>query len=161
MGRAGLNQTFVVIAAILIAGWWILSGRFDLIHFGTGVVAALAIAANYRRTADGMHMRVGRFFLFVPWLILQIVISNLRVARLVLSPRMVIRPSFISQPPGVRGDRGLTLLGASTTLTPGTLTIDVGGSEIFIHALDARSAADTRDGVVAREVARIFVEPAS
>jgi multicomponent Na+:H+ antiporter subunit E len=153
--------TTMVEAAILIAVWWILSGRFDLLHFGTGVVTAIVIAAVARGVPDTTRFQLGRFFLYLPWLIGQVFISNLRVARLVLSRRMPIRPIFISEPPAVVGDRALTLLAASTTLTPGTLTVDVGRDEIFIHALDDKSARDTRDQVIARQVARVFVEPAS
>jgi multicomponent Na+:H+ antiporter subunit E len=150
--------TFVVEVAILIAIWWVLSGIFDLLHFGTGVVTAILIAAASHDIDDGMRFRLGQFLLYVPWLILQIVISNLRVARLVFSRRMPIRPVFISEPPAVKGDRALTVLAASTTLTPGTLTVDVSRDEIFIHALDEKSARDTRDQLVARHVARVFVE---
>jgi multisubunit Na+/H+ antiporter MnhE subunit len=56
----------------------------------------------------------------------------------------------------VRGERALTMLGSSTTLTPGTLTIDVSSDEIFVHALDEKSALDTRDQIIARHVARVF-----
>jgi hypothetical protein len=59
----------------------------------------------------------------------------------------------VAQAPGVIGARALTASGCSTTLTPGTLTIDVGEDEIFVHALDAVSAQDVREGVIARRLA--------
>jgi multicomponent Na+:H+ antiporter subunit E len=149
---------FALTAAVLLAVWWVLSGRFDLLHFGTGVVTALAIAANTRAIADSTRFRAARFARYVPWLIGQIVLSNLRVARLVFSRRMRIAPAFINMAPGVAGSRALTMLGGSITLTPGTLTIDVSPDDIFVHALDTRSAQDTRDHVIAREVAQVFVE---
>lgn len=151
----------IVLAAILVAVWYVLSGMFDVLHFGTGVVTAVLIALTYRAVPDHTRFHVGRFVLYVPWLILQIIISNLRVARVVLSPRMAIRPTFISQPPGVAGDRALTLLGMSTTLTPGTLTVDVRRDEIFVHALDEQSAQDMREAMMATRVAEVFEEPAS
>jgi multisubunit Na+/H+ antiporter MnhE subunit len=160
MQRPHSPAGFVLIAAILIAVWAILSGRFDLLHFGTGVLTAVIIAATYHQVPDRTRFRLVPFLAYGPWLILQIIISNIRVARVVLAPRMRIRPTFISQPPGVVGDRALTLLGASTTLTPGTLTVDVGPHEIFVHALDAKSAQDMRDGLVAARVADVFEEPA-
>jgi multicomponent Na+:H+ antiporter subunit E len=81
------------------------------------------------------------------------------VARVVFSRSMPIRPTFISQPPGAIGERALTMLAAATTLTPGTLTVDVSRDEIFVHALDAKSAQDTRDHLMAHEVVRVFTEP--
>jgi multicomponent Na+:H+ antiporter subunit E len=150
------NITFAITAALLLAVWYVLSGRFDLLNFGTGVVTALVVAANTRGVSDSQQFRLGRFLLYVPWLVPQIVISNLRVARLVLTPRMPIRPTFISQSPGVRGARALTMLGSSITLTPGTLTVDISPDEFFVHALDAQSLQDTRDELMSRRVARVF-----
>jgi multicomponent Na+:H+ antiporter subunit E len=144
------------LAALLTAIWYLLSGKFDLLHFGTGAVVSLLIAANYVPIADGTGFRLLRFVAYVPWLIGQILISNLRVARVVLSRRMPIAPAFIIQKPGVTGPRALTLLGSSITLTPGTLTVDVGEDEVFVHALDTASADDIRDNVIARRVAEVF-----
>ncbi len=152
-------QRVVLTALILAAAWYVLSGRFDLLHFGTGVVVALAIAANLPGIDDRTHFRPLRFLLYCPWLAVQVVKSNLRVARGVLSARLDIAPTFISRRPDVIGDRALTLLGASTTLTPGTLTVDVSQHEVFIHALDTKSARDIEEGAIASQVARVFVAP--
>jgi multicomponent Na+:H+ antiporter subunit E len=146
--------------AILIAVWYILSGRFDLLHFGTGVATAIVIGLTATGVRDGRRFQLLRFLRFAPWLVWQIFISNLRVARLVFSRRMPIRPTFISQPPGVKGDRALTMLAAATTLTPGTLTVDVSRDEVFVHALDEKSARDVREHLMAHEVAPVFPEPA-
>jgi multicomponent Na+:H+ antiporter subunit E len=119
------------------------------------------IAVLFREVQDTTTFHPARFVVYLPWLTWQIFVSNLRVARVVLSPRMNIRPTFISQPPGVQGDRALTLLGMSTTLTPGTLTVDIRRDEIFVHALDAQSAQDMRDGIIAAEVATVFTDAPS
>jgi multicomponent Na+:H+ antiporter subunit E len=152
------TASVLVLAVVLTGVWYLLSGKFDLLHFGTGVITALLIAASVTPWQDRTDFRPGRFVLYVPWLIGQILISNLRVARLVLSWRMPIAPTFISQPPGVKGARALTMLGSSVTLTPGTLTVDVGEDEMFIHALDTSSANDIKNYVVAKRVAEVFPE---
>lgn len=157
--RQSMRRT-ALISAILLVTWYVLSGKFDVLHFGTGVITAVVIALLYRGMADACRFRPGQFLTFLPWLFVQVVISNLRVARLVFSRRMAIRPVFLSQPPGVVGDRALTLLGCSVSLTPGTLTVDVGPDEIFVHALDQKSADDLRDELMSRRVRRIFKAPA-
>lgn len=124
-------------------------------------MTALVVAATFRGWADHTRFRPLRLGFYLPWLMGQILLSNLRVARLVLSRRMAIEPTFLSQPPGVEGDRALTTLGSSITLTPGTLTVDVDRDEIFVHALDSQSARDVRDNVMARQVGRLFVAPDS
>jgi multicomponent Na+:H+ antiporter subunit E len=154
----GFLQRFIAMALLLTGTWYVLSGKFDVLHFGTGVVTAVLIAAQYKPVRDGRSFHLLRFLAFVPWLFGQVFISNLRVARVVLGRKLRIAPSFISQAPGVTGDRALTTLGCSVTLTPGTLTVDVSADEIFVHALDTGSARDIRQGVMAARVAPVFGE---
>ena len=146
----------VIYGTLLAATWYVLSGKFDLLHFGTGVVTAMVIAMRARSVADGTRFHPIRFLLFVPWLAGQVLLSNLRVARIVLSARVAITPTLVRKPPRVTGDRALAMLGTSTTLTPGTLTVDVAEDAMLVHALDRQSADDLRRGGMARRVARVF-----
>ena len=58
--------TKIVEVAILIAIWWVLSGIFDVLHFGTGVVTAIVIAllsrerAAFSRFDQDLVRRVGK-----------------------------------------------------------------------------------------------------
>jgi multicomponent Na+:H+ antiporter subunit E len=150
------SKSIVVTTLLLTAVWAVLSGRFDVLHLGAGILVSAAIALNFPGWDDHARFHLGRFLLFIPWLAVQVIKSNLRVARSVLSPRLAIAPTFISRRPDVEGDRGLTLLGASTTLTPGTLTVDIDEHEMFVHALDRRSARDVESGIMADRVATVF-----
>lgn len=153
--RRGAART-AVLAVALTAIWYLMSGKLDLLHFGAGVLAAVAIAATLRPVVDGTAFSPVRFLAFLPWLIVQIVLSNLRVARMVLRRRMPVEAEFLRETPGVRGTRALAMLGASITLTPGTLTLDVGEDEVFVHALDATSARDVREKAIARRLSSVF-----
>lgn len=146
--------------AILVAVWHLLSGKFDLLHSGLGVLAAVVVAVTAPQVVDGRRFRSLGLVTYVPWLLYQIVVSNLRVARLVLRPDRPIAPSFVRRRPDVDGARALTLLGSSITLTPGTLTVDVDGDEIFVHALDPDSAEAVESGAMATRVAKLFPEAA-
>jgi multicomponent Na+:H+ antiporter subunit E len=150
----------VLYAMILTATWYALSGKFDLLHFGTGVVTAVVIAVRARSVADGTRFHPVRFLLFVFWLTGQVLMSNLRVARIILSRHMPITPTLVRKPPRVEGDRALAMLGTSTTLTPGTLTVDVEQDEMLVHALDPRSVDEVRRGLMARRIAHVFGQEA-
>ncbi len=150
----------VLYAMILTATWYALSGKFDLLHFGTGVVTAVVIAVRARSVADGTRFHPVRFLLFVFWLTGQVLMSNLRVARIILSRHMPITPTLVRKPPRVEGDRALAMLGTSTTLTPGTLTVDVEQDEMLVHALDSRSVDEVRRGLIARRIAHVFGQEA-
>ena len=145
----------------LLAAWILLSGSLSPFYLAVGLATSVVVALNFIGWQDDTRFRPLRFLAYLPWLAFQVVKSNLRIARCVLSPRMPIEPTFICQPPGVRGDRALTTLGAGITLTPGTLTVDVSEQEVLVHALDRASADDVRSGIMARRVAPAFTEASS
>jgi multicomponent Na+:H+ antiporter subunit E len=153
--RSEALMRFVWTTIILVAMWCVLSGKFDAMHLGVGVLTAAAVAA-------GVHLRSPRampllkLVAYLPWLLMQVVKSNVHVARLVLLRFEDVKPRFVRIEPGLRGDRPVTLLGCSITLTPGTVTVDTDGRWLLVHALDASSASDLEEGAMARRVARVF-----
>ncbi len=140
---------------ILLAIWCVLSGKFDALHLGVGVVASVLVAV-------GVHLRrprslpLLRLLAYVPWLLLQVVKSNIHVARLVLLRFEDVKPRLVRIEPGLRGDHPVTLLGCSITLTPGTVTVDTDGEWLLVHALDDSSAADLEAGGMAQHVAKVY-----
>lgn len=145
-------------ALALLAVWWILSGKFDLLHFGAGVVAATLIAATIQPVEDGTRLRWGRAALFVPWLFREIVRSNLRVARVVFGRARPEPPVLVEFNPTLPSTRARALLGIAITLTPGTLTVDVDAELMQVHVLDASDAAEVKDGPMIQQVRGLFRE---
>jgi multicomponent Na+:H+ antiporter subunit E len=89
----------------------------------------------------------------------EFVLSVIRVSRLVLSPRMQIRPAVIAFPLTVQSDVQITLLANLITLTPGTLTIDVSQDRrtLYVHVIDCPDpAAAARD--IAQGFERLILE---
>lgn len=145
-------------AVALLTVWYVLSGKFDLVHFGTGVLATIAIASAIVPVNDGTRIRWLRVPAFLPWLLREIVISNVRVARIVLHPRCPVRPALLDFDPPVRSTRARALLGIAITLTPGTLTVDVDEKGMQVHALDTESAGDLKHGPMTAHVAALVEE---
>ena len=71
----------------------------------------------------------------------ELVLSALKVAWLVLQPKINIRPAIIAYPLTVTTDAQITLLANMITLTPGTLSVDVSEDRrtLYIHAIDIAS----------------------
>jgi len=71
----------------------------------------------------------------------EFVMSALKVAWLVVQPKMHIRPAIIAHPLTVTSDAQITLLANMITLTPGTLSIDVSDDRktLYVHAIDMES----------------------
>jgi len=59
--------------------------------------------------------------------------ANLDVAYRVLHPDLPIRPAIIKVQTTLQSDIAKTLLANSITLTPGTLTVDITGTDLYIH----------------------------
>ncbi len=142
---------------ILLAIWSVLSGKFDALHFGVGVVTVLLLtwSIHVRRPQP---LPLLRLVAYVPWLLLQVVKSNIHVARLVLGNFSKVKPRFVRIRPGLRGDHPVTLLGCSITLTPGTVTVDTDSDWVLVHALDDDSAAALSEGEMARRVAQVYAK---
>lgn len=68
----------------------------------------------------------------------ELVLSALRVAWLVVQPKLRLRPAIIAYPLTVTSDAQITLLANMITLTPGTLSVDVSADRriLYIHAID-------------------------
>ena len=153
-------ETFVT----LFAAWMILSGHFDALHLGFGAAcAALVAAVSYDLLLPATSPRVtlatiGRFAGYVPWILWEVFLANLHVARLVLRPS-AMRPHIVRFRTSLTSDMAKVVLGNSITLTPGTVTVDIDGHEFRVHVLSDKSAADLRSGDMERRVARLFGEP--
>lgn len=148
----------VGIATTLFGSWLLLSGKIDAMHVGVGVAASLTIAyfvAHWGTSRPAIYPRIAWFAL---WLFYQVVLSNLRVARLAFAPGNKLRPRLVTLPPGTHGDVPLALLGCAITLTPGTMSVDISEEKLTVHALDDVSARSVEDGDMARRVHRLFQE---
>ena len=68
----------------------------------------------------------------------ELVLSAWRVAVLVMSPKLDIKPGIFAYPLKVDRDFEITLLANLITLTPGTLSVDVSEDRrtLYVHALD-------------------------
>lgn len=141
---------------LLLVMWSLLSGMFDAMHLGSGLVIAVLIAVAAERWRYPERLPIVRMIAYAPWLAVQIVRSNLHVARLVLTPSLPIAPGFVEAQPLVEGPHALTLLGCSITLTPGTVTVDIAPGRLLVHTLDANSVEGVKSGALARKVGAVY-----
>lgn len=78
-------------------------------------------------------------------LVKEIFLSNIQVAKIVLSPKMKISPTVASFKTPLQDPGNRLLLANSITLTPGTLTLAMADDTLTIHCLEAQ-AAETLEG---------------
>lgn len=78
-------------------------------------------------------------------LIVAMVIANIEVAKIVLSPRMPISPTLIEFKTNLKDDLSKVVFGNSITLTPGTLTIELEEDVYLVHGLTRKHAEGVID----------------
>lgn len=96
-----------------------------------------------------------RLITYIPWLVKEIVISNIDVAKRIWQKDMPISPTIATVQASQKTALGLVLHANSITLTPGTLSIDVDDGAIEVHALAAESLGPLHEGEMDRRVAKL------
>lgn len=147
---------------VCVLFWLVLSGHYTPLYIGLGVLSAALVTwlNRHDEIVSNVVRAVPGLVAYTPWLLAQIVQSNLQVARLVLDPRLPIDPVVVRYRTAMRQDLAVATLANSITLTPGTVTIDIAGDELVVHALTPDTAAGVVSGEMARRVARVYGEPA-
>lgn len=155
MNRQFLN--FALMGLALLAVWLLLSGLFKPLLIGIAIVSVLLclwLAGRMGIVDADTHpvWAALRYVPYWPWLSIEIVKSSIDVARRVLSPSMPISPTVFEIKAGQQTTIGRVVLANSITLTPGTVTLDVDGDRLRVHALSRDSVQELLDGEMNRRV---------
>lgn len=134
-------------AIFLAIVWAALTGSFTLANFGFGLLLGWLALYLVREQLDirrGRYRFVGMASLAVIF-VRELLLSGWRVAKLVTTPRMDLKPGIFAYPLSVDRDFEITLLANMITLTPGTLSVDVSEDRrtLYVHALDCSDVDQT------------------
>lgn len=149
----------ISLTVFLFAFWLVLSGHYTPVLTTAGLVSAFlcALAARRMRVLDDeghpLHLFVGAVTYF-PWLLWEILKSAWAVTRIILHPALPISPTMTTITATQRSAAAIVTYANSITLTPGTLTVRVSGSEFTVHALTRDGASDLEAGHMDRRVTR-------
>jgi len=152
---------FLVHFTTLAALWWLLSGQTQPFLLVSGVVVCLGVAwfsARMRlidEESQPLRLVPRLLLLYAPWLVWQVVLSNWDVVKRVWTPSLGIAPAVIRVPCDLRTAFGKVTYANSITLTPGTVTIDVGSGSFLVHALHDEAAAGLETGEMLERVRRV------
>ena len=125
-----------------------------------GILCALGVVLFARRMdvidqeGHPVHLALRALLVYWPWLIKEIIKSALQVAAIILNPRLQISPTLLRVRTTQKTDVGRTTFANSITLTPGTISVEVGEDNILVHALTRSGARGLADGEMDRRVTR-------
>ena len=134
-------MSVMLLTIALALGWAAATGSFTLPNLLLGVLVGGAGLFVIRRYVSRPNLlpRILRIAALALLFIKELVLSALRVARLVIRPDLNahIRPAIIAFPLTATRDAEITLLANLITLTPGTLSVDVSEDRrlLFIHVI--------------------------
>ena len=120
--------------------WLLLSGHYEPLILAFGVfssllVTYLAMRMDREDRYDFPLILTPRLVVYWVWLIREILKSNFRVARIILTPRLPISPIMVPFRACMKSDLARMIYANSITLTPGTITTGTEGDTLRIHAL--------------------------
>lgn len=141
-----------ILVVVLAAYWLMLSGYLYkpvLLIVGTiSILVVLGLSWRMKildaETAPYFHGKAAGYY---AWLFVEITKANMSVIKAVLSPDMEISPTTTKVPIKQSTDLGRVTFANSITLTPGTIAVVMGESNILVHALfsEMTDAADFKD----------------
>jgi multicomponent Na+:H+ antiporter subunit E len=142
-----LTREFSLLRAVGLGGvlygfWLLLSGHYTPLLLGLGVASTVLVVYLCARMGavdeEGAPFHLtGRLALYIPWLMKEILVSNVAVARIILDPALPIDPALGRFRASQETEIGRMIHAQSITLTPGTITTGVNGKDFELHALVA------------------------
>lgn len=131
------------VSFLIFATWLMLSHSLDIADIFTafllGILIARLVSPFIARTPRIHWLPAIKLFFVVLW---DIVISNFRVAKMVLGPMDQLHPKWYRVPLETEHEQVNTLLAMIITTTPGTVSagIDQERGDILVHALSTDHA---------------------
>ncbi|WP_340818560.1 Na+/H+ antiporter subunit E [Methanolobus sp. WCC4] len=140
-------KRYIAYSAVLGLVWCFVHGTVNVNNFILGVLIAPFIIRPFKVlfpfdqdfSFGNAVKKIPAQIKFLYVLIVEIIKANIMVAKIVLQPKIDIKPGIIAVPIDSKTDLGITAIANTITLTPGTLTIDVSDdrSILYVHAIDA------------------------
>jgi len=145
--------------ATLLAFWLLLNQSLAAGTLAIGVLVAgaivlffrssLSVVSGHRLTPEALLATLA----YVGFFLKELVKANLRMAALVLNPRLPISPAIVKVRTRLTDPAARLLLANSITLTPGTLTVEMQGEWLYVHWVVAPT---TRPATATREIVKGF-----
>ena len=137
-----------ILSLVFAIVWVAITGSATLHNLIFGFLLStlsLWVVRGETRT-NGYWRRIGRVLSLLVLFFKELALSAWKVAVLVVSPRMDLKPGIFAFPLTVDRDFEIALLANLITLTPGTLSVDVSADRktLFVHAIDCSDLEATK-----------------
>ena len=142
--------------------WIIFNGRVttEIVIFGLVIAAALyGFICRFMDYRPGKDLVIARkifcFLHYIGVLLKEIIKANYIVIKKLTSSRYEIEPAVVRFKADLQSNFARILLANSITLTPGTITVTLEGSEYQVHCLDESLAEGLAENEFAEYIRRL------
>lgn len=125
--------------------WLILNGRVDSEIVIIGAVISFTLNFFVQRVIKIQHAVISPLalikllpglLLYAAVLIIEIIKANLAIIKLVLANDIDVEPCLVRMHTKLKSRTARVALANSITLTPGTITVNLSGNDLLVHALN-------------------------
>ena len=151
---------YLKIGVLLCLFWLILSGHTTVLLLVLGLASVLLVVwliyrMDHSDKAPSSLIFNFEFVRYIAWLIRQVVITNIDVSRRIWDPSLPIKPAWRRISVNLQQPLAKTIYANSITLTPGTVTTEVGDGYFIVHALSAEGITELDQGEMQARVQRL------
>ncbi len=161
---SGINKFFYTWLLLFVI-WMAFTTSLDIAEIIAGVFISFVISIFTYKIFTNIGFRVFspvRLFYIFKYLfvfIIELIKSNIDVARIVLNPKLPINPGIVELESKLSSDFAKMVLANSITLTPGTLTVDIIENKIFVHWLYVKGTdSETTYNEIAKKFEDILIK---
>ncbi|MGQ3684954.1 MAG: Na+/H+ antiporter subunit E [Candidatus Loosdrechtia sp.] len=133
----------------LFVFWLMLSGKFNAMFITIGALTSAGITwitlpfmkipsadeKNGKKAYYAFDLHPVRFFGYMFWLIKEVFIANIKVALILINPRLPIDPQMVTIEIKMDNPIAHVVLANSFILTPGTFTVSVENNRYLLHII--------------------------
>jgi multicomponent Na+:H+ antiporter subunit E len=147
---------------LLVLFWIILNGKITVEIVVLGLLFALLIYGFAYKFLGLTWKREKKFWKYLIWgiqyigiLLKEIIIANIAVLKIILSPKKKIHPVLVKFPAPLKSHLLQVILADSITLTPGTITVRLYEEKFEVHCLDESMAEGLNDSVFVKMLKKL------
>lgn len=154
------TRYYFILAFVLALFWFLLSGHTSILLLALGFASVVLVTwlVNRMDRNDEAPIRMLfsiEFLSYLAWLIWQVIITNIDVARRIWRTSLPIKPACRKIKVNIKNPLIKTIYANSITLTPGTVTTEVGDDYFIVHALNASGLDELEEGEMERRLIRL------
>ncbi len=163
MPHRGDFKRSIFIFGLTVGFYLLLAGKLTPFELISGLITATIVTVTLGGLAlwhpPGIRYtpaRLARVGLYIPYLLVMIIRSNITVALVILNPKLPIEPRVVRYRPALYGPLPMTTMANSITLTPGTLSMRIQDGDLLVHTLTRSAREDLLGGRLERAVRFLF-----